>query len=425
MKISTIVCVVDLGIKINIPVFMEFFPSKELDSIEDVIYNNFGNQITIIFNLHKKINVKLFNNGKMQITGLTENYKKEIQQIVDILYTNGKNISGEQTKECIKNKDTNLLVYNNSEIYGYNYASKHFEMIGEIKKNDIHYIHNQEVIPFNIEECILTTKKHIDMKKEIIDINGTVIGEIDYIIKGGKILKEEYDKNIHTIISEVSSEKEYFLRRKIKNLTLKNKTLKKFNDDTYLLFNNSKKDIDVKYSKDNILTEEIMNIYHLNAIVKIKYNSNYNNFLTFLNENKNDSIINIKYSLFSDLNFTSNYSVSVANINTDLTIDKKNETDLFNLYTFLNEFQNYHFLYKKIITYEPSKYPAIKITFPDLSTSVRIFKTFKFKFSGNNLDNINIIKNNLIKFIEEKYNSIIISTKKVEIIETLDIKDLL
>lgn len=432
MKISTIICIVDLNIKINIPVFLELFPSKELDCIDNILYNNFGNQVTIIFNLHKKINVKLFNNGKMQITGLSEKYKQEISDIVNILYTYGKDISGVHNKQCKKDISTNLLVYNNSEIYGYKYDLDKYTLIGEIKKNNIYYINNMEITPFDLSFGLLTTKRHFDMKKPIFDINGYNIGELEYIIKGGKVSKEKCDKDNHKIIQTEDCDKtgDFFVRRKIKNLTLKNKILKKFNDTIYLLFNKSKgkkEDIDI-YSPENKLTNKILDTYNLYAIINVQYNGNYQKFLDFV-DNKIDEGDNlnlcIDYKLFSDLNFISNYSMNIANINTDLTIEKRDPIDLFNLYTLLQEFEKYPFLYKKTITYEPSKYPALKISFPELNTSLRIFRTFKIKFSGNNLDSINIIKNNLIKFINEKYSDIVVSTKKVEIKETLSLSDLL
>ncbi len=429
MKISTIVCIVDLNVKINIPVFLDLFPSKDLDCIDNVLYNNFGNQVTIIFNLHKKINVKLFNNGKMQITGLTEKYKQEIDEIVNILYTNGKDIFGVHNKQCKKDTSTNLLVYNNSEIYGYKYEIDKYTLIGEIKKNNIYYINNMEIVPFDLSSGILTTKRHFDMKKPIFDTNGYKIGELEFMIKGGKVSKEKCIKDNHKIIQTEDCDMtgEFFVRRKIKNLTLKNKILKKFNDTTYLLFNKSKgkkEEIDM-YSPNNKLTNKILDTYNLYAIISVQYNENYKKFLDFMNNKIDNFNLCIDYKLFSNLIFINNYSINIANINTDLTIEKRDNIDLFNLYMLLQEFEKYPFLYQKIITYEPSKYPALKISFPELNTSLRIFRTFKIKFSGNNLDNINIIKNNLIKFINEKYSNIVVSTKKVEIKETLSLSDLL
>ena len=144
--------------------------------INDIL---FYNQISIIIAIDeiRHINVKLFQNGTLHITGCKS--IKDGYDVTKILYSKLKQLSLKThdiiltTNEYHIALDSHNFIYNqsNNAIIGYYDLYK-----------KMYYIHNQEFI-YNTQEKYMISKDETRKSKKIIDYNGNTIGELKNMIK--------------------------------------------------------------------------------------------------------------------------------------------------------------------------------------------------------------------------------------------------
>lgn len=427
-KISTIVASIDLQTEINFNLLINKFADTS-EKIVDILCTNFTNQLTMIVNIDKQINLKIFTNGKIQITGLSKNYLFQLNEIYKLFKNYDNNIIHSKHIKILIN-DMNLLIDSHYYIIGYDTKQCIYNTIGFIKKNNKMFINNEEIMPFDPQQFILTTKHHKDKIKNIYSNNGVLIGNIEYIVIGNITNKfmPEYEKNKYN--PPTYNKSLFFYKRTTKNLILKNKKISKINDSLYVVFNklyNNQKVINIENLFD--LDDSLIFKYrkYIYCFIEVSFNENYPSEKNYFDNTFDNTQTNItineklfKNQISDSLNYT------LFNINTDLTIKSKCNDDstlnLHNLKSLLNEYTSE---LKYSISYEPSKYPALKLNFIDLKTSIRLFKSFKCKISSNNFDNIKIVEDFIIKLTNTFYDKIVIKNINTENIikESLSIDD--
>lgn len=430
-KVSTIVASIDLKSEINFNLLINKF-GETSDKIIDILCTNFTNQLTMIVNIDKRINLKIFSNGKIQITGLSENYLFQLNEIYKLFKNYDNSIIHSKDINVILN-EFNLLVNSEYYIIGYNIAKKMYNTIGFIKKNDKIFINNEEIIPFDSDRFMLTTKHHKDKIKNLYSNNGVLIGNIEYKVVGCISQKElpEYEQHLFKPIGYNNFL--YFYSRKIKNLILKNKKISKINDSLYVVYNKFYNN--QKISINNLFELDDSTIFKYKKFIYCFIHVSFNEKFTsekeyFENEFTFKPNLLIQETLFKT-EIADSLDYTLFNINTDLSIHKKNilheNFNLHNLKSILHEnslHTNSDSL-KYSICYEPSKYPALKLNFIDLKTSIRLFRSFKCKISSNNFDNIKIVEDFIINIINKFYDKIVIKNINTENIikESLSIDD--
>lgn len=417
MNISTIVCVVDTNTEFNLSGFLNDIPDS--NHIKTITPTDFGNQLTIEFILDKKINVKIFSNGKLQLTGLKKNYKEQISKVLEIIYNLGKDIVKEKEIVCQRN-EMNLLIHKNYSIIGW--QNGEYKIIGYVKKNMTNYIDSYKMIPFDISRNLITSSNHLNKIKPLYNTNGEKIGELEYIVFSNYLYGRDILENQKTFLffidkaeeddylkNGIQLNKKYFLKRNTKNLILKYTKLFQLNENVYIMYKKY-------YNKDTIDLNSNM-IY---GFIKLKLYEGCS-FPPVLNELQKEQTVTIKNYLYLNKNFIENYSINICNINTDLKVPKQNQNDQLNLYKIQNKFKSD---YSNIsITYDPSKYSALKINFSDLATSIRIFKSFNCKVSSKSFENIKIVEDLILNFINNNYNEITYKFIDVNIKEELSLDD--
>lgn len=417
MNISTIVCVVDAKTEFNLSGFLTDIPDS--DYIKTITPTDFGNQLTIEFILDKKINVKIFSNGKLQFTGLKSNYKEQIDSILKIIYALGKNVIQRKELICDKN-ELNLFVHKGHSIIGK--QDGEYKIIGYIKKNMTNYINGHELVPFDLSRNLITSKSHLNKIKPLFNNYGEIIGELEYIIFSSRLFGRDISETqkqhlffinkqdeLDYIKNGLEMDKKYFLKRNTKNLILKFNRIFKLNDEVYVIYK--------KYYKNDTIDLNSNMIY---GFIKVKLHDNK----LFPELSKNDDVsvksIVINNYLYSNENFKDEYTIKICNINTDFKAHKINEKDQLNLYKIQKEFKSDHSI---SITYDPSKYSALKINFNNLETSIRIFKSFNCKISTKSFENAKIVENLIRNFINNNYNEITYKFINVNIKEELSLDD--
>lgn len=174
---------------------------KEKTKDKEITCKTFYNQITIHFG--DNVNIKLFNNGKFQISGV-KNKEIAIEKLNYIL-TYISDIKGNILIEPIKYKG--VFVYKNKIIKPYEdgYVCENL-----IKNNKI-LIDNTACEPFDLIDGLLIQKTHENKQKKLYDCFGRNIGKVIY----------------HMI-------------RKNKNLCIKNSIYKKIDDTKYDILKSEK-----------------------------------------------------------------------------------------------------------------------------------------------------------------------------------------
>lgn len=220
--------------------------------------------------------------------------------------------------------------------------------------------------------------------------------------------EEDYNKN------GFQDDVMYYTKRNKKNLILKNTKTLYYKDNIYIVYK--------KYYKDDIVNLD--NTKMIYAFIKVNFNDAYHNehkyFLNKSIEKNTFQTIDIKNYLYDNPEFNLDYTINICNINFDGKLKFKNNNDKLNLYKIQSL---YHSDNKFTISYDPSKYSAMKINFPELQTSIRIFKSFNYKISSKQFKNADIINNEIHNFIDKNYDNITYEYCNVKEIENLSLDD--
>lgn len=308
--------------------------------------NSFYNQLTVkvfVKKYNKEINIKIFSNGKIQITGIKN--ETQAKAAIQIFLDKIKNIKGVTTKEVIvqdnlyydkKNYELYTkpsdIKYNVSiNIYGHN-SQNVYKIIGERKKTGIFfdnirlqvmfdYIKDKQIegdIP-DIFKFLYVSYKHSNLEKKIFNIRGEYTGVMRFVffIKrknlilfkcSFKLISNEPGMIVYHIInknSKVIGKCEILLNEMIKPKTFE-------------------KTIDVMYSS-------MSNQDTLNLNLKTT-NINFNFFVNFgdtvINRSRFNEILCNKYKLHSYYNVDNKY----PGINLKMKLgDINNTTDSTNI----------------------------------------------------------------------------------------------
>lgn len=146
----------------------------------------FYNQISLVVNVNnKQINVKLFGNGSLHITGCKSS--KDGYNVTNIIYNKLKRISGKTQKIILSSDNNGVLLDSNNFIYNNKY-----QIIGFFNsETNVYVINNKEYIVYNkIQNSFVSKKKDQQNVKTICNNNGDIIGNISF-----------YKKNIIPIVN--------------------------------------------------------------------------------------------------------------------------------------------------------------------------------------------------------------------------------
>ena len=168
--------------------------NKEKTKDKETVCKTFYNQITIHFD--DNMNIKLFNNGKFQISGVKDK-EVSIQKLKNVLECIS-HIKGNTSITPVKYKG--VYVYKNKIIKPYQDGYISDNLI----KNDKILIENNVCEEFSLMNDFLIQKTHEDKQKKLYDCFGRNVGKVMY----------------HMI-------------RKNKNLCIKNATYVKVNEFRY------------------------------------------------------------------------------------------------------------------------------------------------------------------------------------------------
>lgn len=184
---------------------------------------SFYNQMSIVYFIDNKlINIKVFSNGKFQLTGITDTTQvirslKDLMSIFETIKGHKKILVSEMYNEktsCVITKlDDRLIGYTTSEdICNDDHCNNIGSFIGDVKhdtkrickdnnvydKNDMYLIKGLTLVLF--ENKFFVMKNHLNKVKKMYDTNGNYIGEQEYIfthkkknlaLKGIKLINEK------------------------------------------------------------------------------------------------------------------------------------------------------------------------------------------------------------------------------------------
>jgi TATA-box binding protein (TBP) (component of TFIID and TFIIIB) len=429
-SISTTVCLSSVGCPLDLEIIFYKLPLD--DCILGIKYHNrykgqvketgsFFNQATIVMyikEVDKQVNLKIFTNGNIQITGVKS--ENQVTATLETFISKINDIKG-QTKIKVTCKDQ--IIYNKEE-YNLFITEKHTrfdcihfynddgKVIGERKGNDFVIFLNdtrENVTTFMIDdETFFLQKKH----------------------------SANFCKNIYNRHSELVGYTQYLFRRKRKNLIIAGN---KFIDD-------------LKVDTSSIENQDSIK----DCIKSISIYDRYNNFigkqLIFITIKKEIllkslTIIDDLYSNYSALLGVplEKFNINTININCNFGLVKNGIPIDLDRGILHHELVN---KYKIISYYDPSgKYQAInvKLYFDEnnkivdnvkndslfkFKCTAMIFKNGKILLAGcKNVDDINIVKDYILKIFNEEGNHIFnknLVKEKITIInENITIYDLL
>lgn len=144
--------------------------NKEKTKDKESVCKTFYNQITIHFD--DNVNIKLFNNGKFQISGVKDKEAsiKKLNYILDYI----SDIKGDISISPDKYKG--VYVYKNKILKPY----KDGYICDNLVKNDKILIDNNVCEMFDLVDNILIQKTHDDKQKKLYDCFGRNVGKVAY-----------------------------------------------------------------------------------------------------------------------------------------------------------------------------------------------------------------------------------------------------
>jgi TATA-box binding protein (TBP) (component of TFIID and TFIIIB) len=401
MRISTIVSVINLKTEININSIFSAFPITH--EIIDIQPTRFSNQITIIVQLGKRFNVKVFSNGKIQITGMTKDYLNECKEIVGLLYKYGSKVDYIYTEAC-RIDNNGVIVTKTGNVLSKNAKESEYRTVGYIK-DSVYFIGNKQFSSFKIQDTsLLMTTKHINKKKTVYSTNGTHIGEAEFFVLGN-ISKGKDITNRDLVFSLLSQnvdpslplepETVYHTFRKTKNLILKNRCVSKYSDSVYIIHYSDKKEI----------ISDIYTVKNVYGYIKFTWNSGENEWLSPINELETNTVLSIRCKTFQNLDFNNGpLDIHIANVNADMALPHT-PGDTLNVNA-LNEILK-NGAKNCSIDYRPAEYSASIVKFE--YASIRIFKTFNCILTGNDIVKLQEYQNYLESITADNYRQVVYS----------------
>jgi len=314
--------------------------------------NPFFNQMSVILETFgfKKANVKIFNNAKLQMTGvLSENEGENVsKKIINILktskikiYTNTSFLDSMEDKSQKLNKTNDYaLVYNHKTDKMFYYRWNYLDIIGEIEKHI-------KVPLFNKK------KEEEEFKKKLGWISDTVIMKFIYLLQSRLTLLNQIKDKINKEYTELSEKKDNIKMNAMNTNCNIDEEEAKIN--TMLFELNSNKSI----ITENII--DLSNIYNkiklireTDILVLKMIKKKYNEDLQQLSEMDNINEC-YEYNIVDNIDTFKLNNTKIELINSDFSTNFLiNNTKLYKIVK--NK-------YKAFSSYEPNDYPGVKNKF--------------------------------------------------------------
>lgn len=279
-----------IGIKYNYDKNKSILKGEYLNS--KLKSNGFYNQISFILRLDLveknkfiRINLKLFKNGSIQITGLKQTNILICKKIVKFIFDKLNNLKNKNQKILLSLSINNIYTDNDDFVYS---VSEPFKILGNINENKIciekkYYI--IENTPFG--NCFISYDFE-NKKRNILDLNGNLIGYIKYNL----LQKKLYMKNSNISFannfiyydtfdkSKILGEKQYIWTSKPHNFDLLKKNILEINYNCKENINNiNADDFEYRINCINITFNLKSTIYKetlFNNLLKQNYLVEYN-----------------------------------------------------------------------------------------------------------------------------------------------------
>jgi len=372
---------------------------------------SFFNQLTIklyIKKFKKETNLKVFSNGKFQLTGVKT--FEQAEECLKIFCRKIAYIKGYETREI---KVVDGIIHDKTDFDNlvnfdrFNFIKIYKKIDGEYrylgdKKADNKYIINKNYVCFCPERKWFIDIAHKNFTKIIYNIDGVYIGHC-----------------------------KYKMHRKLKNLILQDTTMKQKEDDknVFTIFN--------KYS--NVIGEKHIVIEknacfptrddNLNGKVKIYYSAVKNE----------ETMEALKNEIFYHKAFEDRIQLQLSNINSNFKIDlgdnslNKNVihetmTQKYNFLSYYKPDSKYQAI--NIAIYLNENFEVIKISKKfTYKVTITIFQNGKIMISGcKSLEQIPIIKKMILDIFSENSDTFLFSKQKIKLeteLENLTIWDLI
>lgn len=178
--------------------------NKEKTKEHEIDCKTFYNQISI--SLKDKTNIKLFNNGKFQVSGIKN--IEEAETKTKIVFEMIKKIEGRiEIKPVLYD---GLHIYTNKILK--KYKSEGLYICSNLIKNEKIIIDGNICEKFDLIENIFVEKRHTDKKKKLYNIFCDEIGYIEYIM-----IRKNKNLCVKNCMYERENENEFIITNKYKN----------------------------------------------------------------------------------------------------------------------------------------------------------------------------------------------------------------
>ena len=314
--------------------------------------NPFFNQMSVILETFgfKKANVKIFNNAKLQMTGvLSENEGENVsKKIINILktskikiYTNTSFLDSMEDKSQKLNKTNDYaLVYNHKTDKMFYYRWNYLDIIGEIEKHI-------KVPLFNKK------KEEEEFKKKLGWISDTVIMKFIYLLQSRLTLLNQIKDKINHEYTELSEKKDKIKMNAMNTNSNIDEEETKINTMIFELNSNK-----------SIITENIIDLSNIYNKIKLiretdilvlkMIKKKYNEDLQQLSEMDNINEC-YEYNIVDNIDTFKLNNTKIELINSDFSTNFLiNNTKLYKIVK--NK-------YKAFSSYEPNDYPGVKNKF--------------------------------------------------------------
>lgn len=163
--------------------------NKKIDKINQTL---FYNQISIIIRVNNHdINVKLFGNGSLHMTGCKS--KDDLLKVTQCIYKKLKMLEKQKTIILLSKDEQNILLDKDNLIYSYT----DFQIIGhkESYKGNNKSIYNINKKQYYVDEhthMFMSSKEEVQRKRTILNLDGAVIGytQIELMKNHNKLYKK-------------------------------------------------------------------------------------------------------------------------------------------------------------------------------------------------------------------------------------------
>jgi TATA-box binding protein (TBP) (component of TFIID and TFIIIB) len=261
--------------------------NKKTDKINTKL---FYNQISLIIALQNtNVNVKLFGNGMLHITGLKDYSYIEI--IGKIIKNALRDIEGLSEKILLTTDENNILLNNDNIIFSYSEPKK---IIGykELKTGKYNINNKFYLIDSCFSHLFISEKFTEKRTRELLDLDGNTVGTCNIELLKNKLKLYKKNSNIYfdKSLSIIDNSPPFSLIYHDKNIIGKviynfSTIVKKETDCAFLEYNYSCNPINKDIMRQSVMVNADVNINCINIYFNIQYELNRQRLFNKLNEN--------------------------------------------------------------------------------------------------------------------------------------------